>query len=183
MSESKELTGQDFKEYFNSLSPEHLKLRVMFDTEARNYDYHMAAIEAITCESIDDVGEHIAHIGLHENIHEEMSAVKTAKVFIELQSQLEQKDKQIKELKDLFKKSHEEQIMQIKYEIAIEFKSELEQKDKRVNLLNARLEALEGVKISKRIVGHEMYGVTHKYINISDWEQALAKSEELKSDL
>ena len=44
------------------------------------------------------------------------------------------------ELKDLFKKSHEEQIMQIKYEIAIEFQSQVKELESNAN---KRIEELE----------------------------------------
>lgn len=56
-------TARDMKEFFNSLTEEQLDLVVLFDTEAKEYDYHMAKIGSIYCE---DQLEEFSHVGLHE---------------------------------------------------------------------------------------------------------------------
>ena len=85
-----ELKGREFKEFFNSLTDEQLELRVLFDTEGREYDYHMASVAAITCEDdIDAYGKELVHIGLHEFVDNEMSAIKISRAFLNLQKQNE----------------------------------------------------------------------------------------------
>lgn len=58
------MTGKQLKEFLEGLTEEQLELEVMFDTEGRTFDYHMARIDSVYCEDRKEVG--LEHIGLVE---------------------------------------------------------------------------------------------------------------------
>lgn len=57
--------AKDLRDFLNSLTEEQLQLPVLFDTEARTFNYHMAEIGQVYCEDQEGMGD-LAHIGLHE---------------------------------------------------------------------------------------------------------------------
>ena len=63
-------TAKDLKDFFNSLTDEQLKLKVLFDTEGKSYDYHMAEIGSIYCEDDTEALGPLVHIGLHEKSYD-----------------------------------------------------------------------------------------------------------------
>ena len=77
------------------------------------------------------------------------------KVFMQ---RLAERDDRIAELKALFKKSHEEQIMQIKYEVAIEFQKQVKEMGEKLSLA---VEGLRFIKESTTHHGHH-FEVVHK---------------------
>jgi hypothetical protein len=62
------MTGQELKDFFNELTDEQLKLPVLFDTEARTFNYHMALVGAAYCE------DEVEMITLHEARYEKLSS-------------------------------------------------------------------------------------------------------------
>ena len=57
--------GKDLLEFLKTLNEEQLKLPLLFDTEARKFDYHMAVIGSVFCEDQEGMGD-LAHIWFHE---------------------------------------------------------------------------------------------------------------------
>jgi hypothetical protein len=55
--------GQDLLNFLKGLTEEQLKAEVLFDTEARTFEYHMAKIGRIYYEDTDEC---MIHISLHE---------------------------------------------------------------------------------------------------------------------